>query len=264
MPFSYRRIASTTLNRESNINTNLNNFLSPVESGSVSAPFSVSSPAVNGVVLSNGTSSGVSATPNVKFNGTTFDITGDLTVSGTIKGKDSGTGGITLNAVNVVVDGRFANGALEDRFAKATPTALAPTDGTAVDLVKNTFNTIDASGASVMSLPAISASTKGDFVRIIFIDDIADSKVVTIKANGSETLAIGSLLTVPVVDNIRVAVVDISVLADKQLNITGATDGDGGKGSTVDCYFNGSNWGINANIVGQGENNAASSGTEFA
>ena len=233
---SYRRINSMTLNREAKISTNLNNFLAPVESGKVSAPFSVSSPAVNGVVLSNGTSSGVSATPNVTFDGNTF-----------------------------LIDGRFANGALEDRFAKAPPTAIAPADGTAVDLVKNTFNTIDASGASVMSLPSISASTKGDFVRIIFIDDISGGSVVTIKANGNEeTLAIGSLLTVPVVNNTRVAVVDISVLADKQLNITGTTNGDGGKGSTVDCYFNGSNWGINANIVGQGANSQASSGTAFA
>lgn len=101
MPFSYRRIASRTLNRESNINTNLNNFLAPVESGKVSAPFSVSSPTVNGVVLSNGTSSGVSATPNVTFDGTTFLIDGSLNVTGTITGTGSNTAGAISGDLDV-------------------------------------------------------------------------------------------------------------------------------------------------------------------
>lgn len=82
MPFSYRRIASRTINREATINTNLSNFLGPVENGSVSAPFSVSSPSLNGVVLSNGTSSGVSATSNVTYDGTTFSITGNSYTTG--------------------------------------------------------------------------------------------------------------------------------------------------------------------------------------
>jgi hypothetical protein len=82
MPFSYRRIASRTINREATINTNLSNFLGPVENGSVSAPFSVSSPSLNGVVISNGTSSGVSATSNVTYDGTTFSITGNSYTTG--------------------------------------------------------------------------------------------------------------------------------------------------------------------------------------
>lgn len=82
MPFSYRRIASRTINREATINTNLSNFLGPVENGSVTAPFSVSSPSLNGIVISNGTSSGVSATSNVTYDGTTFSITGNSYTTG--------------------------------------------------------------------------------------------------------------------------------------------------------------------------------------
>jgi hypothetical protein len=82
MPFSYRRISGRTLNREATINTNLSNFLGPVENGSVSTPFSVGSPALNGVVLSNGTSSGVSATSNVTYDGSTFSITGNSYTTG--------------------------------------------------------------------------------------------------------------------------------------------------------------------------------------
>ena len=82
MPFSYRRISSRTLNREATINTNLSNFLGPVENGSVTAPFSVSSPSLNGIVISNGTSSGVSATSNVTYDGTTFSITGNSYTTG--------------------------------------------------------------------------------------------------------------------------------------------------------------------------------------
>jgi hypothetical protein len=82
MPYSYRRITSRTINREATINTNLSNFLGPVENGSVTAPFSVSSPSLNGVVLSNGTSSGVSATSNVTYDGTTFSITGNSYTTG--------------------------------------------------------------------------------------------------------------------------------------------------------------------------------------
>ena len=82
MPFSYRRIASRTINREATINTNLSNFLGPVENGSVSTPFSVGSPSLNGVVISNGTSSGVSATSNVTYDGTTLNITGNSYTTG--------------------------------------------------------------------------------------------------------------------------------------------------------------------------------------
>jgi len=71
-----------TLNREAKVSTNLNNFLAPVETGSVSTPFSVSSPAVNGIVLSNGNSAGVSATPNVTYNGSAFSVTGNSSTSG--------------------------------------------------------------------------------------------------------------------------------------------------------------------------------------
>jgi len=82
MPFSYRRISGRTLNREATINTNLSNFLGPVENGSVSTPFSVGSPSLNGVVISNGTSSGVSATSNVTYDGSTFSITGNSYTTG--------------------------------------------------------------------------------------------------------------------------------------------------------------------------------------
>jgi len=79
---SYRRVASKALNNEAFVNTRLSSFVRPVETGIVSQPFSVNSPFNNGIVISNGTSSGGHASSKVTYDGSTLDVSGNLDVRG--------------------------------------------------------------------------------------------------------------------------------------------------------------------------------------
>ena len=135
MPFSYRRIASRTINREATINTNLSNFLGPVENGSVSAPFSVGSPSLNGVVISNGTSSGVSATSNVTYDGTTLNITGNsYTTGATVIG-----GGLIYGSETISSSGALSPSIPVSFLDISGTKAYTLADGTYAGTVKHIF-----------------------------------------------------------------------------------------------------------------------------
>mgnify|MGYP001371251564 CR=1 FL=1 len=74
-----------------------------------------------------------------------------------------------------------------------------------------------------------------------------------------EYFTAGSKLFVEGQDSTRVSVIDFADgTGDDFLNIKGTTNGDGGIGTTIDLFFNGSSWSVNARVTGQGTMAAAS------
>ena len=115
-----------------------------------------------------------------------------------------------------------------------------------------------------ITLPAAADSSKGDFIRFILVGAVGNTFVLKF-GTGGEFFAAGSTVTVPNgSDAARVAVVDVADgTGDDFLKITGATNGDGGVGSTVEFLYNGSAWEAKAVILGQGTGAIASAATAF-
>ena len=164
-----------------------------------------------------------------------LDVAGDFNVAGTLRGGFSST---------------FANGAR---------TALTASD--ANTLAVNTHNTLAATNTATALLPARAVSKKGDYITILLTGVIANGTTLKI-GTATEALTIGS--SVAAIGGVRVGAVDISASADAVLTITGATNGDGGIGTFIECYFNGTSWSMNAVVQSQGTGAAASTGTAFA
>ena len=167
---------------------------------------------------------------------------------------------------NLQVEGTIVGGSglelQETMFAKSTRTALTETLVTQL-LVKNSFNTVvtpnPSSGSDfALTLPAQADSQKGDFIHFDLIGDMSNSDVLKIGTAG-EFFAIGSKLHVVGEDDTRLGRMDFSDATDDFLNITCTTNGDGGIGTNFHCYFNGSNWGINCVVYGEGTRGAVSS-----
>ena len=130
-------------------------------------------------------------------------------------------------------------------------TALTTADGATVALTKNTHYTEDPAGDATYTLPTAANSTKGDFITMIFIDEIANTKTAKFGTAG-QFFDVGSMLMsstrVSAAGNVSFA----NGTTNDFLNIIGATNGDGGIGTEVRFYFNGSNWVANAVVFGQG------------
>ena len=173
---------------------------------------------------------------------------------------------------NLQIEGNITLGSAleiqETKFAKATRTELVATAVTQL-LVKNTFNTVGtpapATGVNfALTLPAQADSRKGDFIHFDLLGDMSNGDVLKIGTAG-EFFAIGSKLLVVGEDATRSNKIDFSDATDDFLNITCDTNADGGIGTNFQCYFNGSNWGINCVVFGAGTKTVVSnSATAFA
>ena len=121
---------------------------------------------------------------------------------------------------------------------------------------------------AVLTLPAAADSTAGDYISLINIQSIVDGKTLTIEANGTDELAPGSVCIVRgsgqgTAPTIRTGAVSLSVGGSKKLVITGKTNGDGGAGTRIECYFANGKWAIDATVEGQGNQSALTTGTGF-
>ena len=134
----------------------------------------------------------------------------------------------------------------ESSFASAAYTAI--TGGVA--LARNSFNTVNAGGSISLTLPTRASSTKGDFVHILLIDTLADGHVLKI-GTATEDLSLGSRY-VGIPSAARVGTTALAVATNDFFEMTGLTNGDGGIGSTVDCYFNGTSWSLTSTCYPQG------------
>jgi hypothetical protein len=166
-----------------------------------------------------------------------LEVSGDLNVVGTSRGGFSNT------------------------FTTVARTALTIDTGAA--LAANINYTMAATDDAALTLPTQANSKQGDYITLLLTGPVDNTKVLKIGTDG-EFFTAGSLLHVPAVDATRIAVISLANGTNDFLNITGLTNGDGGTGTFVQCYFNGSTWSINARVEGQGANSAASATTVFA
>ena len=146
-------------------------------------------------------------------------------------------------------------GGLETTFATVERTA-APADGQA--LAKNTHYILAGGANRSLTLPLKATSEKGDFITLTLTGNMNNAAVLKIGTSG-EYFTAGSKLFVEGQDSTRVSVIDFADgTGDDFLNIKGTTNGDGGIGTTIDLFFNGSSWSVNARVTGQGTMAAAS------
>lgn len=172
-----------------------------------------------------------------------------------------GTTGSTLTAAgDVTVAGvlKCVRTAEQVAFTSNGDAALAATANTV-------YHQAAIATSRAITLPTQAASSKGDFIKIILVGAVGNGTALKIGTSG-EFFAAGSTVTVPNgSDAARIAVIDVADGTDDDfLNITGATNGDGGIGSTVELLYNGSAWEAKAVILGQGTGAVASATTTFA
>ena len=144
------------------------------------------------------------------------------------------------------------------------PTA-APAD--AATLAVNTRYNINTTAARAYRIPAAAASRAGDWISLVYTVDIANSTVHSYTTTTDTEYTIGSTIIIPGQDGTRVGVVDLSVSSDNVLTITGATNGDGGRGTIINFRnmtgeLNG--WAVEAIVQGQGTQAVASASTAFS
>jgi len=168
--------------------------------------------------------------------------------------KDGNFQNLQVEGTTLLNDQPTSALAPESSFATAAYTALTGAGA----LVKNSFNTVDAGGNIALTLPAQASSVKGDFIHILLIDEPGNGHTIKIGTSG-EFLTIGSRY-VGISGSARVGTTDLADgTGDDFFNLVGLSNGDGGIGSTVDCYFNGTTWSLNAVCYPQG--NASAAGT---
>ena len=136
-------------------------------------------------------------------------------------------------------------------------------------LVVNTHYTNAVTAAAAFVIPDPAGGKAGDFITVTYIGDIADGNLHSYTASsGSDTsFQVGSMIRVMPHDATRIGVVDVSVSGDNVVRITGATDGDGGKGTTlrfVNKTGDTNGWAVDAVVLGQRACTVASATTNFA
>jgi hypothetical protein len=180
--------------------------------------------------------------------------------------KDGNFQNLQVNGNITPGTGELSFGGLETRFASASRTPLTTTLVTQ-PLAASTHNTILAPAPSsgvicALTLPAQASSKKGDFITFDLLADMTNLDVLKIGTAG-EFFSTGSKLHVVGEDATRIGVMKFSEATEDFLNITCATNGDGGTGTNFQCYFNGTTWGINCEVYGIGARSAASAATDF-
>jgi microcystin-dependent protein len=79
---SYRRINSRTLNNAVHQQDNMVTFMNPISQAQYPNYFSVPDASNTSLLVSNGSPYSASASPNLTFDGTTLNVTGDVNVTG--------------------------------------------------------------------------------------------------------------------------------------------------------------------------------------
>jgi hypothetical protein len=149
----------------------------------------------------------------VQTSGAGVTVQSATTISGLL--KSTNTGGL-----------RGAKTLRDSATSNATPTAISD----ALALSVNTYYTSIAANADV-TIPSAAAGNIGDFISVYYSIAINDSVLHTYTTTTDTAFALGS--TAVRVGGATASVGDLSVALDNVLTITGATNGDGGLGSTV-------------------------------
>ena len=115
---------------------------------------------------------------------------------------------------------------------------VAPTAIATGALTVNSHYTNAETAAKAYTIPSAAAGRAGDWISVLYIADIGNTNAHTYTTTTYTTFALGSHIVVPGEDDTRVTVVDTAVAADNVLTITGATNGDGGKGTRISKRLN--------------------------
>jgi len=151
-------------------------------------------------------------------------------------------------------------GLRDAKTLRAAGTAgVNPTDISATELSVNThYKSIAA--ATAMTIPSAAAGDIGDFITVFYGLAINNAAAHTYTTTTDTAFALGS--TAVRVGAVVASVGDLAAASDNTLTITGATNGDGGAGTTVKFVnmtgaLNG--WAVEAVTLNQG--NGSSAGT---
>ena len=128
-------------------------------------------------------------------------------------------------------------------------------------LANDRFYTNALTATSAFTMPDPAASPKGSTIMVLYIGNIANTAEHTYQVHANDTtFAIGSTLRAPA-HAARAGKVDVAVAADNIITITGATNGDGGIGTTlrfVNSTGAQNGWMVDAVIENQGNGSTAS------
>ena len=106
----------------------------------------------------------------------------------------------------------------------------------------------------MLELPAQASSTEGDYISIVYLANAARS--VKIGGPTGEFLCNGSLM---IRRQPNSNTFQECTGGDKQyLTIDAIANGDGGEGTKIECYYNGTSWSLNAVIECKGDGSADS------
>ena len=148
-------------------------------------------------------------------------------------------------------------------MGKAAPTALTA----AGELALNKHYQVNDTDAAAYTIPSAAAGRAGDWITVQYIAAIADSALHTYTCTTDTQFCLGSRIFVIGEDATRIPVIDTSVADDDRVSITGATNGDGGIGTTlkfVNKTGTTNGWAVDVVVEGQGAKSAASATTVFA
>ena len=116
-----------------------------------------------------------------------------------------------------------------------------------------------------MIIPSAAAGKAGDWITVVYNSVINNGQAHTYSGATDTNYALGSFIRVEAGaddnDSTRPAVVDLAVVNDDVITLTGLTDGDGGIGTTLK-FINTSGaadgWAVECIVRGQGKQSAAS------
>tara|TARA_R110001592_G_C13079005_1_gene742478 strand:+ start:117 stop:1007 length:891 start_codon:yes stop_codon:yes gene_type:complete len=153
------------------------------------------------------------------------------------------------------------------RFQDVGLAGVAPTAIAAGALAVNTHYTNAETAAKAYTIPSAVAGKAGDWITVTYIANIANTNLHSYTTTTDAAFAPGSMIRVQPNDATRVAVVDVATTNDNIVKITGLTNGDGGIGTTirfVNKTGTTNGWAVDAVVLGQGAQSAASATTVFA
>ena len=128
-------------------------------------------------------------------------------------------------------------------------------------LAVDRFYTNALTATTAFTMPDPAATPKGSVITMVYIGNIGNTNEHTFTVHSNDTtFAIGSTLRAPA-HAARAGRVDVAVAADNIITITGATNGDGGVGTTlrfVNSTGAQNGWMVDAVIENQGNGSTAS------
>tara|TARA_R110000824_G_scaffold35910_1_gene112063 strand:+ start:1138 stop:1737 length:600 start_codon:yes stop_codon:yes gene_type:complete len=137
-------------------------------------------------------------------------------------------GALTAKGLVKLVNTAGMRGAKQLRAAATA--GAAPTDISATALSVNTYYKSIAA-ATAMTIPSAAAGNIGDFITVYYSVAIGNGNAHSYTTTTDTTFALGS--TAQRTGGAQPSKGDLAVAADNVLTITGATNGDGGLGTTV-------------------------------